>query len=94
MGVPMGATGDSALTRSEESRIEFLDRELDISQTFLDVAELEAGDPERCETAEKNARIAYDTARTWIGSVRDADALGRLNLKLALLGERFEARSR
>lgn len=94
MGVPIGFGGDSGQTRSEEIRIEFLDRELDISQTFLDVAEIEIDDPERCAVAKRNARRAYDTVLTWIGSVRDVDALRRLNVKLALLGDRLEEGSR
>ena len=53
MGVPIGVAGDSRQTRSEEIRIEFLDGELDISQTFLDVAEIEIDDPERCAVAKK-----------------------------------------
>lgn len=93
MGVPIGVAGDSRQTRSEEIRIEFLDGELDISQTFLDVAEIEIDDPERCAVAKRNARLGYDTVLTWIGSVRDVDALGRLSVKLALLRERLREHS-
>jgi hypothetical protein len=93
MGVPIGAARNPEETRSQEARIEFLDRELDISQTFLDVAEIEADDPERCAVAKRNARMAYDTVLTWIGSVRDGEAMERLNMKLVQLKDRLELHS-
>ncbi|HWF47743.1 MAG TPA: hypothetical protein VG168_12110 [Bryobacteraceae bacterium] len=93
MGIATGVASDSGQRRDEEVRIEFLDRELDISQTFLDTAVLEASDPERCEVAKRNARIGYDTVLTWIGSVKNAEAMERLNVKLARLKGRLEEHS-
>jgi hypothetical protein len=94
MGVPTGVAGDSEQSRFEEIRIEFLDRELDISHTYLDVAEIEADDdPEHCAAAKRNARIGYDTVLTWIGLVRDGEVLQRLNMKLARLKDRLEEHS-
>jgi hypothetical protein len=90
MGTPGGRQKQ---TSSEKIRIEFLDRELELCQTFLDTAELEAHDPERCAAAERNARKGYDTVLTWIATVRDEEALQRLNAKLGRLRDRLEERS-
>lgn len=73
----------------EHIRIEFLERELEICQTFLDTAALEDDDPERRAVAEKNAWTGYDTVLMWIGTVRDGAALERLNAKLARLEQRL-----
>ncbi|HEX4231981.1 MAG TPA: hypothetical protein VHZ07_25160 [Bryobacteraceae bacterium] len=93
MSVPMGVGGDSGQRSNEKTRIEFLEGELDISHTFLDVAEIEVDDPERSAVAERNARMGYDTVLTYIRLVRDGDALLRLNSKLARLKDRLEDHS-
>ena len=79
-----------ALAGSEQTRIQFLDGELDLCQTFLDVADNEAHDPEREAFAIAKAREGYDTVLTWIGMVQNGNELDRLNAKLNSLKERLE----
>jgi hypothetical protein len=81
---------ESTRPDSEQNRIEFLDGELDLCQTFLDVADIEADDPERQALARTNAQRAYETALAWIGFVRNGDESDRLNAKLGRLKERLE----
>lgn len=83
----------SARGDTEQNRIEFLDGELDLCQTFLDVAEIEVDDPEREALAKKNARQGYETALGWIGGVQSGGELERLSAKLARLKERLERSS-
>ena len=89
MQVRSGIGSESANSRSEQTRIEFLDSELDLAQTFLDVADLEADDPERRAMAEKNARAGYETVVAWIGVVRDWQESERLKAKLVRLENRL-----
>ncbi len=74
----------------ELARIEFLDSELQISQTFLDVAELEAGHPQRRSLAIYNALRGYETALSWLGAVQSGEELERLSAKLIQLAQRLE----
>lgn len=79
---------------AEQARIEFLDRELDLCKTFLEVAENEAHDPEREAQAMNNARKGYETVSAWIGLIRSGEELERLSLKLSRLRERLYQSSR
>ncbi|HEX4809975.1 MAG TPA: hypothetical protein VH325_13640 [Bryobacteraceae bacterium] len=77
----------------EKTRIQFLDSELDICQTFLNVAEIEADDPERQAQAERNALLSYGTALAWIGTVNSGEELDRLQTKLSRVKDRLERSS-
>jgi hypothetical protein len=74
---------------SERIRIEFLEGELDICETFLDLADIEFDDAKRYAWATSKALEGYETVRTWIGTVRGGDEFARLAIKLDYLRERL-----
>ncbi len=75
---------------TERAGIEFLDRELDLCQTFLDVAATEVDDAQAEAMAMQNARLGYQTVLAWIGTVRSGQEYERLSVRLGLLRERLE----
>lgn len=75
---------------SELSRIEFLDGELDLCETFLDVAAVESADPAAARTARSKAQQGYDVALTWITSIQNASERDRLMTRLFHLRRRLD----
>jgi hypothetical protein len=76
---------------AELARIEFLDAEIDLCHTFLNVAETEAREPEMAARATRRARQGYEKASALLVTVRHLRELDRLTIKLYSLRERMEA---
>lgn len=79
-----------ARARSQQNTIEFLDGELNLCETFLDIADTEFDDKERRTLATEKAQQGYATALAWIGRVRSGYELHRLAEKLDRLQERLQ----
>ncbi len=73
----------------EATGIQFLDNELDLCQTFLDLAEVDADDPAVANKARANAQRGFQTVLSLIATVRDPGELDRLTTKLDRLKERL-----
>ena len=76
--------------QSERSRIEFLDHELDLCETFLDVSVVESADLTAACAARSKAQKGYDVALTWISSIQDASQRDRLMTRLFNLRKRLD----
>ncbi|HEX4750788.1 MAG TPA: hypothetical protein VH302_14695 [Bryobacteraceae bacterium] len=74
----------------EQTRIQFLDNEMDLCDTFLNVALVDADNPKAATSARTEARRGYETALAWINSVRDAEERARLAAKLFRLKDRLD----
>jgi hypothetical protein len=74
---------------SDKERIEFLDNEINLCHTFLDLAAIDQDDLKVSAEARSKAQKGYDTAVAWIGAVRNAEERERLTAKLHLLQERL-----
>ncbi len=81
---------DGARENSERTGIDFLDAELDLCQTFLDVADNEKDHPESAAFARTKAQQGYQTVLDWIATVHDPQNLNRLTAKLHRLKERID----
>ena len=75
---------------SEGAKIDFLQNEIDLCNTFLDLAYIEVDDAPARVKAGENARQAYKTAQQWVGAIQDSQARERLLADLAVLDKRFE----
>ncbi len=75
---------------SDRTHIDFLDNELDLCNTFLNLAEIDQDDPVVAGQARENAQRAYETLLSWIGAVKNTAELDRLTSELALLKQRIE----
>lgn len=85
----MHRSNETAHSSEQATGIQFLDNELDLCQTFLDLAEIDANDPAAADKARVNARRGYQTALSLIHTVRDPGELDRLTTKLDRLKERL-----
>lgn len=67
----------------DRTRAEFVEREIDLSYTFLDLASTEKGlgDLVHAEAVLRKARLAYETAVRFLGDVRDLGAKDRLRVE-------------
>lgn len=81
---------ESQADQPELSRIEFLDHELDLCETFLDVAVVESADLSAACAARSKAQKGYDVALTWISSVQDTSERDRLMTRLFNLRKRLD----
>jgi hypothetical protein len=68
----------------------FIENEIDLSNTLLDVADLEVDHPEARVSATEKAQVGYRTALQWIGKLKDRGEFDRLTLRLARLKERLD----
>ncbi|MBV8072059.1 MAG: hypothetical protein JO270_19285 [Acidobacteriaceae bacterium] len=68
--------------RDEE--VEFFESELDVCHALLDIA-----GPKPVKDLIAKARLGYENALQWIGTVRDPSKLGRIRAKLDRLGQRL-----
>ena len=59
------------LDTPEDVRVSFLDGEINLSQTFLDLAELDKESRETAFKAISKAQQGYTTVLDWVDSVRD-----------------------
>lgn len=75
---------------SDRTHIDFLDNELNLCNTFLNLAEIDKDDPVVAGQARENAQRAYETLLAWIGAVRDTAELDRLTSELGRLKQRIE----
>ena len=75
---------------AEQVGIEFLDNEIDLCETFLHTALVEADDPPARRMATSKAQRGYETALAWIDSIRDAQERARLMVKLFHLKDRLD----
>lgn len=73
---------ESAGKSSELPRIDFLDNELDLCKTFLDLAVIDSEDPVAAHAARSKAQEGYDCALTWIASIHSVSERERLMNKL------------
>jgi hypothetical protein len=71
----------------DRTRAEFVEREIDLSYTFLDLAstERELGDNAHAQAVLCKARLGYETAARFLGDVRDLAARDRLQVELERL---------
>ena len=81
---------ESPANDSELPRIQFLENELDLCKTFLDVAEVDSDDPAAAHAAIAKARQGYDVALNWIASIHSATERDRLMNKLFDLRKRLD----
>jgi hypothetical protein len=77
---------------SERLSIEFIENEVNLSNTFLDLADVEEDAPDRVAQVRAKAQQGYDVASTWIGKIHDASERERLGSKLDLLKQRLDRR--
>ena len=80
---------ETAHSLGQATGIQFLDNELDLCQTFLDLAETDADDPAVADQARANARRGFEAVLSLIHTVRDPGELDRLTTKLDRLNERL-----
>jgi len=78
------------LDAAERARIEFLDNEIDLCQTFLDVAKIDADDPSAAACAKAKADVGYQTALGFVSTIRSAQQRGRIMGKLYQLRARLD----
>ena len=76
--------------RSELSRIGFLDNELELCKTFLDLAFIDGDDPAAALAARSKAQEGYDVVLTWIASIHSTTERDRLMNKLFDLRKRLD----
>lgn len=71
----------------DRTRAEFVEREIDLSYTFLDLASTEKGlgDLVHAQAVLRKARLAYETAARFLGEVRDLAARDLLQVELERL---------
>ena len=81
---------ESRANGPELPRIRFLDTELDLCKTFLDVAAVESGDPTAAHAAMAKAQEGYDVVLTWIDSIHNETEKDRLMKKLFDLRKRLD----
>lgn len=81
---------ESPANDAEAPRIQFLENELDLCKTFLDVAAVEIDDPAAAHAAVAKAREGFDVALTWISSIRNETERDRLMNKLFDLRKRLD----
>jgi len=83
---------DDVTTRnaSELPRIRFLENELDVCETFLNIAAVDADDPAAALAARSKAEVGYDVVLTWITSIRNTNERDRLMKKLFGLRKRLD----
>ncbi len=75
----------------DRTRAEFVEREIDLSYTFLDLASTEKGlDDIHSEVVLRKARLGYETAARFLGDVRDLEARDRLHKELERLRTSLE----
>jgi len=74
----------------ELPRIQFLDNELDLCRTFLDVAAVESEDPTAARAAVAKAQEGYDVVLTWIASIHNKPERDRLMIKLFDVKKRLD----
>jgi len=94
----MDPEGEDRSRKTERIKLEFLSRELEISNTFIDVAETESKtSPVESVRAIRNAQVGCATISSWLPRIRDAQVrehlLGELN-KLKDRLDRFEKNGR
>ena len=66
----------------DRTRAEFVEREIDLSYTFLDLAATEKGlDEMHSQAVLQKARLAYETAVRFLGDVKDPGAQDRLRVE-------------
>jgi len=72
---------------ADQTRIEFVEREIDLSFTFLNLASTERGlgDEPHAQSVLSKARLGYETAVRFLGYVRDLEAKDRLEVELERL---------
>lgn len=70
----------------DRTRAEFVEREIDLSYTFLDVSSTEKGlDETHSQAVLRKARVGYETAARFLGDVRDPAVKDRLHVELERL---------
>ncbi len=80
----------TTLRDSDQTHIDFLDSELDLSSTFLNCALSHRDEPDVMAYDLQKAREGFETASRWIGRVRDVGHFDRLMVKLEDLRERLD----
>jgi len=81
---------ESRANGPELSRIQFLENELDLCKTFLDLAAIDSEDAAAAHAAMANAREGYDVALTWIASIHNETERDRLMNRLFDLRKRLD----
>jgi hypothetical protein len=81
---------DGPLNRSEYTRIQFLDNEIDLCETYLDVAEVERDDLPAARHARILAEQGYANALACLSSVRAGEEWHRLMAKIINLKRRLD----
>jgi hypothetical protein len=87
----MGVSNMDPKATSQQISIEFLDNELDLCQTFLDTALIDADDAPAAAQGRANAQAGYETASEWLASIRDPREFDRLTSKLHKLKQRIDS---
>ena len=80
----------SLAIEGERNRIAFLDNEIDLCHTFLQLAEIDAEDPPVSARAVEHARHGFQTVVNWLKVVRSEQERDRLTGKLYHLKERLD----
>lgn len=76
---------------SDKIQLEFLEAELELCNTLLNVAESEVDHKEAAAEALQKARRGYETVVPLIGTVKDIYVLNRLTSRLYFLKERIDS---
>ncbi|HYL72633.1 MAG TPA: hypothetical protein VEU96_00425 [Bryobacteraceae bacterium] len=71
----------------DRTRAEFIEREIDLAFTFLDLASTEKGlgDEIHAQAILRKARLGYETAARFLSDVKDTEAKDRLQTELERL---------
>lgn len=75
---------------SDRLSIDFIENEVNLSNTFLDLAEAEQDEPDRVAQVRAKAQQGFDVATTWIGKIHNASERDRLASKLDRLKRRLD----
>lgn len=84
---------ETEVDHSEHARVQFLDNEIDLSHTFLDLAEIEKEDCAAATHARAAARKGYTTALACMNHIHRTEDWHRLMVKLFRLKARLDGRS-
>ena len=74
----------------EGAKIGFLQNEINLCNTFLNLVYIEVDDPQARAQASENARKAYQAARHWVVAIQDSQEREQLFTQLLELDKRLE----
>ncbi len=90
MSQPNESPEHSEGAKGEGAKIDFLQNEINLCNTLLNLTYIEVDDAPARAKAGENARQAHKTAQQWVGAIQDSQARERLLADLVALDKRLE----